>query len=59
MLRPMIAMSYAWSVSIALIVVFFVVFPLLANGLIGIAAGVAAGEKRQNEEYEEAVTARK
>jgi hypothetical protein len=34
-----------------LVVVFFVAFPLLAHGLIGLAVGQALGERRQNQEY--------
>ena len=37
--------------NIGLIGVFFVVFPLLAHGLIGLAVGTALGEKAENEEY--------
>ncbi len=54
-----IAMSYAATVTIALVVVFFVVFPLLVQGLLGVAGSIAAGEKRANDEYEEQITARK
>lgn len=62
MLPPMsgiIAMSYAAKVTIALVVVFFVVFPLLVNGLLGLAGAQAAGEKADNDEYVEKITARK
>jgi hypothetical protein len=38
--------------TIALIVVFFVVFPILAQGLIAYAAAQALGEKRENDAYE-------
>jgi hypothetical protein len=38
--------------TIALIVVFFVVFPILAQGLIAYAAAQALGEKRENDEYQ-------
>ncbi len=34
-----------------LVVVFFVVFPLLAHGLLGLAVGQALGERRENKEY--------
>jgi phage shock protein PspC (stress-responsive transcriptional regulator) len=37
--------------TIALVVVFFVVFPLLAQGLIVYAIAQALGERRSNEEY--------
>jgi uncharacterized protein (DUF2062 family) len=51
--RPMLtllALSEAWKVSIALIVVFGIVFPALATGLIAFAAAQAAAERRQNNE---------
>ena len=34
-----------------LVVVFFVVFPILVQGLIAFAAAQAIGEKRENDEY--------
>lgn len=37
--------------NIGLIGVFFVVFPLLAHGLIALAVGVAIGERAENQEY--------
>lgn len=37
--------------NIGLIGVFFVVFPVLAHGLIGLAVGQALGEKAENQEY--------
>ena len=37
--------------NIGLIGVFFVMFPLLAHGLIGLAVGGALGEKAENQEY--------
>ena len=54
-----LAMSYAWKVSLALIVTFFVIMPLLAHGLLGFAGIVGKGEQASNEEYEENVTAQK
>lgn len=54
-----IAMSYAATVTITLIVVFGIVFPVLVQGLLGVAGSIAAGEKRQNDDYEEQITARK
>jgi hypothetical protein len=53
------AISYAAQVTIALIVIFFVVFPLLVNALLGVAAGIAKGEQRDNDAYEENITARR
>jgi hypothetical protein len=44
------ALSEAWSFSIALIVIFGIVFPALAGGLIAFAAAQAAVERRQNAE---------
>ena len=52
-----LAMSYAWKVSLALILTFFVILPLLAHGLLGFGGVVAKGEQAANEEYEENVTA--
>ena len=37
--------------TIGLVVVFFVVFPILAQGLIAFAAAQAIGERAQNERY--------
>lgn len=41
----------ALSSTIALVVIFFVIFPVLAHGLIGLAVGVAFGERRENQRY--------
>jgi hypothetical protein len=49
----MLAVVTATNATIALVVVFFVVFPLLAHGLIGFAAAQAMGEREENREYEE------
>jgi F0F1-type ATP synthase membrane subunit c/vacuolar-type H+-ATPase subunit K len=43
-------LSEAWTVSIALIVVFGIVFPALATGLIAFAAAQAMAERRENNE---------
>jgi len=53
------AISYAAQVTIALIVVFGVVFPAIVQGLLMFAGAIAGGEKRQNDAYEESLTARK
>ena len=37
--------------NIGLIGTFFVLFPLLAHGLIGLAVGLSLGEKAENQEY--------
>jgi phage shock protein PspC (stress-responsive transcriptional regulator) len=51
MLPPMV-LAGATADTIALIVVFFVVFPALAQGLIAYAVAQALGEKRANDSYE-------
>jgi hypothetical protein len=45
---PILALSEAAWFTIALVGVFFVLFPLLAHGLIAFAAVVAVGEKAEN-----------
>lgn len=54
-----IAMSYAASITVSLIVVFGIVFPALVMGLLSVAGAIADGERRQNDAYEEQITARK
>ena len=44
----LLALSEAWTASIALIVVFGVVFPALATGLIAFAIAQAMAERKQN-----------
>jgi K+-transporting ATPase c subunit len=44
----MVALSEAWSFSIALIAIFGVVFPALVTGLIAFAAAQAMAERKQN-----------
>jgi hypothetical protein len=39
--------------SLALIAIFFVLFPVVVQGLIMFAAAAAMGEKRANDEYRE------
>lgn len=41
----------ALSSTIALVVIFFVIFPLLAHGLIGLAVAVGMGEREENRRY--------
>jgi succinate dehydrogenase/fumarate reductase cytochrome b subunit len=41
----------ALSSTIGLVLVFFVVFPLLAHGLIGFAVAQAMGERQENQRY--------
>lgn len=54
-----LAASYALKVTLGLGLTFFVLFPLLAHGLLGFAGIVGKGEQAQNDEYEERVTANK
>jgi hypothetical protein len=44
----LVALSEAWKVSIALIVVFGVVFPALVTGLIAFAVAQGMAERKQN-----------
>jgi len=48
-----LALSFAAKNTIALVVVFFVVFPALAHGLIVYAAAQIAAEREQNRRYRE------
>ena len=41
----------AWAATFGLVVVFFVIFPVLVQGLIAFAAAQAFGEKADNDEY--------
>jgi hypothetical protein len=41
----------AWAATFGLVVVFFVIFPVLVQGLIAFAAAQAIGERAENEEY--------
>jgi hypothetical protein len=43
--------SQEWTDTIGLVVVFFVAFPLLAHGLIGVAVAQALGERQENEKH--------
>ncbi len=45
-----IALS-SFAATFGLVVVFFVVFPILVQGLIAFAAAQALGERAQNQEY--------
>jgi hypothetical protein len=44
----LLALSEAWTVSIALIAIFGIVFPALVTGLIAFAAAQALAERKQN-----------
>ena len=41
----------AWAATFGLVVVFFVIFPVLVQGLIAFAVAQAMGERAENEEY--------
>jgi hypothetical protein len=41
----------AWAASFGLILVFFVIFPVLVQGLIAFAIAVGLGERADNQEY--------
>ena len=41
----------AWSATFGLVVVFFVIFPALVQGLIAFAIAQAMGERADNQEY--------
>jgi hypothetical protein len=41
----------AWAATFGLVVVFFVIFPVLVQGLIAFAVAIAMGERADNEEY--------
>ena len=41
----------AWSATFGLVVVFFVIFPVLVQGLIAFAIAQAMGERAENQEY--------
>lgn len=42
----------ALSMTIALVAIFFVLFPLVLHGLIGAAVAITLGERQQNQEFE-------
>ena len=41
----------AWAATFGLVVVFFIIFPVLVQGLIAFAVAQAMGERAENEEY--------
>jgi hypothetical protein len=47
----MLLADYAFTVTLAAILVWVVLFPVLVQGLIVYAVILARGERRQNEEY--------
>ena len=46
----LLGLSEAWRVSLGLVAVFFVFFPILVQGLIMFAAAVSRGEHEANEQ---------
>ena len=47
----MVVSLSAWSATFGLVVVFFVIFPVLVQGLIAFAIAQAIGERGENQEY--------
>jgi hypothetical protein len=47
-MATLIALSYAWKVTIALVALFGIVFPALVTGLIAFAAAQMVAERKQN-----------
>jgi hypothetical protein len=41
----------AWAATLGLVVVFFIIFPVLVQGLIAFAVAQAIGERAENQEY--------
>jgi hypothetical protein len=41
----------AWAATFGLVLVFFVIFPVLVQGLIAFAIAQAMGERAENQEY--------
>ena len=41
----------SWAATFGLVLVFFVIFPVLVQGLIAFAIAVALGERSDNQEY--------
>ena len=58
MLAPMVLALSSTSATIGLVVVFLVIFPALAQGLIAFAVAQALGERREDQEYAERVRRR-
>lgn len=50
MLLTLLALSKAWSFSLGLIGIFFVLFPAIVTGLLFVMFGEVAGERRANRE---------
>jgi hypothetical protein len=47
-MATLIALSYAWKVTIALVALFGIVFPALVTGLIAFAAAQMVAERKHN-----------
>jgi hypothetical protein len=41
----------AWAATFGLVVVFFIIFPVLVQGLIAFAVAVGLGERADNQDY--------
>jgi hypothetical protein len=41
----------AWAATFGLVLVFFIIFPVLVQGLIAFAVAQAIGERSENQEY--------
>ena len=50
-MSTVLASSPSWEATLGLVGVFFVLFPLLAHGLIGFAVAQVLGERQENEAY--------
>ena len=51
-MSTVLASSPSWEATLGLVGVFFVLFPLLAHGLIGYAVAQVLGERQENQEFE-------
>jgi len=49
-MNALVALSEAWSFSLALILIFGVIFPALVTGLIAFAVAQVLAERRENNE---------
>jgi hypothetical protein len=50
-LAPMVLGLGAWAATFGLVVVFFVIFPVLVQGLLAFAIAQVFGERAENQEY--------
>jgi hypothetical protein len=51
-----LALSTSWEITLGLIAIFFVAFPLLVQGLLVFIAIQVAGERRENQEHSRRMT---